>query len=48
MTVGPIFKQLYFRQAFQDTVDTPAIIKNVYKGYGYPTDSGVPYASGKE
>jgi peptide/nickel transport system substrate-binding protein len=41
-TVGPIFKQLYFRQAFQDTVDTPAIIKNVYKGYGYPTNSGVP------
>src|ERR1700722_13767530 len=41
-TVGPIFRQLYFRQAFQDTVDTPAIIKNVYRGYAYPTNSGVP------
>jgi peptide/nickel transport system substrate-binding protein len=41
-TVGPIFKQLYFRQAFQDTVDAPAIIKNVYKGYAYNTDNGVP------
>jgi peptide/nickel transport system substrate-binding protein len=41
-TVGPIFKQLYFRQAFQYTVDTPAIDKNVYKGYGYATTTGIP------
>jgi peptide/nickel transport system substrate-binding protein len=41
-TVGPIFKQTYFRQAFQYTVDTPAIDKNVYKGYGYATTTGVP------
>jgi len=41
-TVGPIFKQLYFRQAFQYTVDSAAIDKNVYKGYGYPTTTGVP------
>jgi peptide/nickel transport system substrate-binding protein len=41
-TVGPIFKQLYFRQAFQYTVDTPAIVQHVYKGYAYPTNSGVP------
>jgi peptide/nickel transport system substrate-binding protein len=41
-TVGPIFKQLYFRQAFQYTVDTDAIDQQVYKGYGYPTDNGVP------
>jgi peptide/nickel transport system substrate-binding protein len=41
-TVGSIFKQLYFRQAFQYTVDTPAIDKNVYKGYGYPSTTGVP------
>ena len=41
-TVGPIFRQLYFRQALQYTVDTPAISKNVYKGYGYPTTGGVP------
>jgi peptide/nickel transport system substrate-binding protein len=41
-TVGPIFKQTYFRQALQYTVDTPAIDKNVYKGYGYATTTGVP------
>jgi peptide/nickel transport system substrate-binding protein len=41
-TVGPIIKQLYFRQALQYSVDTPAIAKNVYKGYGYPTTTGVP------
>jgi peptide/nickel transport system substrate-binding protein len=41
-TVGPIFKQLYFRQALQYTVDTPGIDKNVYKGYGYATTTGAP------
>ena len=41
-TVGPVFKQTYFRQALQYTVDTPAIDKNVYKGYGYATTTGVP------
>jgi peptide/nickel transport system substrate-binding protein len=41
-TVGPIFKQLYFRQAFQYTVDSASIDKNVYKGYGYPTTTGIP------
>jgi peptide/nickel transport system substrate-binding protein len=41
-TVGPIFKQQYFRQAFQYTVDSASVDKNVYKGYGYPTTTGVP------
>jgi peptide/nickel transport system substrate-binding protein len=41
-TVGPIFRQLYFRQALQYTVDTNAIIQNVYHGYAYPTTTGVP------
>lgn len=41
-TVGPIFKQLYFRQALQDSIDTASIIKNVFHGYGWPTTNGVP------
>ena len=41
-TVGPIFKQLYFRQALQSTIDTQAIIKNVFHGYAYQTTNGVP------
>ncbi|HEY2578860.1 MAG TPA: ABC transporter substrate-binding protein [Streptosporangiaceae bacterium] len=41
-TVGPIIKQLYFRQALAYTVDDSAIIKSVYKGYGYVNTQGVP------
>jgi peptide/nickel transport system substrate-binding protein len=41
-TVGPIFKQLYFRQALQSTIDTQAIIQNVFHGYAYQTTNGVP------
>jgi peptide/nickel transport system substrate-binding protein len=41
-TVGPIFKQLYFRQALQYTIPTQAIIKNVFHGYAYQTTNGVP------
>jgi peptide/nickel transport system substrate-binding protein len=41
-SVGPIFKQLYFRQALQYTVDQNAMIKGVFHGYGYPTTNGVP------
>jgi peptide/nickel transport system substrate-binding protein len=41
-SVGPIFKQLYFRQAFQETVDQQAIINNVWKGYGYLTTGPQP------
>jgi peptide/nickel transport system substrate-binding protein len=39
---GPIFRQLYFRQALQYAIDQPAIIKNVDKGYGVPTYGPVP------
>ena len=41
-TVGPIFKQLYFRQAFQDLVNQPVDVKKALYGYGYPTYGPVP------
>jgi peptide/nickel transport system substrate-binding protein len=41
-TVGPIFRQLYFRQALQYTVDQEGMIRYVYHGYAYPTTNGVP------
>jgi peptide/nickel transport system substrate-binding protein len=40
--VGPIIKQLYFRQALAYTVDDNAIIRSVYKGYAYVNTQGVP------
>ena len=39
---GKIFKQLYFRQAFQTLVDQPLYIEKIYKGYGVPTYGPVP------
>ena len=33
-TVGPIFSQLYFRQAFQDLVDQEGVINGPMHGYG--------------
>ena len=39
---GPIFKQLYFRQALQDLVDQTGIIHSYQKGYGTPTYGPVP------
>jgi peptide/nickel transport system substrate-binding protein len=41
-TAGPIFKQLYIRQALQHLVDQPAIIHAVYSGYGIPSYGPVP------
>lgn len=41
-TVGPIFKQLYFRQAFQQLIDQQGVIKSAMKGYGYPTTGPIP------
>ncbi len=40
--VGPIFKQLYFRQAFQHVVDQRGWIHAYYQGVGTPTYSPVP------
>jgi peptide/nickel transport system substrate-binding protein len=41
-TVGPILKQLYFRQAFQHLVNQTGWIHAFYAGLGVPTYSPVP------
>jgi peptide/nickel transport system substrate-binding protein len=41
-TVGPILRQLYFRQALQHLVDQPGWIHAYYGGLGLPTYSPVP------
>jgi peptide/nickel transport system substrate-binding protein len=40
--VGPIFKQLYVRQAMQMLIDQNGYVKNLQKGYGWPTNGPVP------
>jgi peptide/nickel transport system substrate-binding protein len=40
--VGPLFKQLYFRQALQRLVNQPEMIKSILHGEGYPTYGPVP------
>lgn len=40
--VGPIFRQLYFRQAFQHLINQPGWIHAYYGGLGVPTYSPVP------
>ncbi len=39
---GKLFKQLYFRQAFQLLTNQPLYIKQIDKGYGVPTYGPVP------
>ena len=39
---GPVFRQLYFRQAFQHLVDQPGWIHAFYHGDGVPTYGPVP------
>ncbi len=41
-TAGPIFKQLYVRQAMQSLIDQSAYIRQVYKGYAKPTYGPIP------
>jgi peptide/nickel transport system substrate-binding protein len=41
-TVGPIFKQLYFRQALQLMMNQQGVISGPLKGYGNPTVGPVP------
>ena len=41
-TSGPIFLQLYFRQAIQSLVDQQTYIKRAFNGYAYPTYGPVP------
>ncbi|MGC1185534.1 MAG: ABC transporter substrate-binding protein [Candidatus Dormiibacterota bacterium] len=40
--VGPIFRQLYFRKAFQSLVDQPEYLKDFLGGYGTVTNGPVP------
>ena len=40
--LGPAFRQLYVRQAMQELIDQPGMIRSVERGYGYPTSGGVP------
>ena len=41
-TMGPVFRQLYFRQAVQQLIDQPGYIQAATKGWGYPTYGPVP------
>jgi peptide/nickel transport system substrate-binding protein len=41
-TTGPLFEQLYIRQALQHLVDQPAYITATLNGYGVPTYGPVP------
>ncbi|MDA8330612.1 MAG: ABC transporter substrate-binding protein [Candidatus Dormibacteraeota bacterium] len=41
-TLGPIFRQLYFRQAFQSLINQHQYIKDILHGYGLLTNSPIP------
>jgi peptide/nickel transport system substrate-binding protein len=41
-TYGPVFKQLYFRQALEYLDDQDGMSKSIYRGYGYATTGAVP------
>jgi peptide/nickel transport system substrate-binding protein len=41
-TMGPVFKQLYARQALEYVADQNGFSKAVYRGYGYPNTGPAP------
>ena len=41
-TYGPVFRQLYFRQALEHLIDQPAWIAHFLNGFGVTTSSPVP------
>jgi peptide/nickel transport system substrate-binding protein len=41
-TNGPLYKQLYMRQAMQHLIDQDGYIKNIFKGYATPDYGPVP------
>jgi peptide/nickel transport system substrate-binding protein len=41
-TYGPVFKQLYFRQALMAADDQVGISESIYRGYAYPTTGPIP------
>jgi peptide/nickel transport system substrate-binding protein len=40
--MGPVFKQQYFRQALESTIDQEGIIKSLFHNYGVPNYGPVP------
>jgi peptide/nickel transport system substrate-binding protein len=40
--LGAVFKQLYVREALQETVDQNGIDEAIWRGYAYPTSGPVP------
>jgi peptide/nickel transport system substrate-binding protein len=40
--MGPVFRQLYARQALEEVEDQSAIISKVFRGYAVPGTGGVP------
>ena len=41
-TYGPVFSQLYIRQALQEVMDQEGMINAIDNGYGYPTSGAIP------
>ncbi len=41
-TTGSLIRQLYIRQAMQHLINEPEFIRDIFKGYGYPTYGPVP------
>jgi len=41
-TTGPIFKQLYIRQAMELLIDQKGLVKNIFDGAAFPTYGPVP------
>lgn len=41
-TVGPLFSQLYMRQALQHLIDQPLVVSKLYDGYATPTYGAIP------
>jgi len=41
-TLGPVFKQLYVRQALQSLINQPQISQDIWHGYAFPTYGPVP------
>jgi peptide/nickel transport system substrate-binding protein len=39
---GKIFRQTYFRQALQSTLDQDSAVRDIYQGYGYRQNGPVP------
>jgi peptide/nickel transport system substrate-binding protein len=43
--VGPVFRQLYIRQAMEELINRPQLVSKVYNGYADPGDGPVPVLS---